>query len=116
MRRVPHESVERTADRRIASGMDENYSLVGEVTVHRDDRKEMEEYVTSGDLTSNQIDVRTAGADGHWDHADIALLCMLRDEQAMEIERLRLKLATIVDLTTPCQCAPCERIREEATL
>jgi len=39
-------------------------------------------------LTSNPIDVHTHGPDGHWDYADIARLCALRDSQAQEIERL----------------------------
>ncbi len=39
--------------------------------------------------SSNPIDVSTHGPDGHWDCADIARLCALRDRQALEIERLR---------------------------
>lgn len=43
-------------------------------------------------VTSNPIDVSTHGPDGHWDCADIARLCALRDSQAQEIARLRAAL------------------------
>jgi len=46
-----------------------------------------------GQPSSNPIDVSTHGPDGHWDYADIARLCALRDRQAQEIGRLRAALA-----------------------